>query len=446
MSFGFSIGDFIAVANIAATVISALSSKDGAPKLYQDLITDLDGVQKTFIYLSEMKMDDPLGQATINAVGEIAAGAKVAMEQFLAKNESYNQSLKDSEGSGSKMMDTFRKIGWTVWKPAELVSETSQLVFALMFFKGINIVKLWKLKSKPRPSSKNSGWDNEVNGSDFNTWEIINGRSSYEYDRLLDFGLADTPASFFRVGQVFMIAWPKRMHKEDEEMFKLSCSHSRPWEACCHCNVACSPFTGKLCVRRFVVVRKGVCNSFCLTIRTFNKTGCSDLTPIEQENHGIIYSTTSPPQPLPHEKHLGKGKIRVKADHPSTSLPSTSRIDFSRVYRISHGIHNNAVGLVHEDSIEDLLSLFEETPSKAALHKPEKPDNPVRLLELEPAVVQGSGLRMPGITPMATEENGNPPALENGAPRVATLPDPNHGQEKIQRLGLRARVRNILKK
>jgi hypothetical protein len=129
MSFGFSIGDFIAVANIAATVISALSSKDGAPKLYQDLITDLDGVQKTFIYLSEMKMDDPLGQATINAVGEIAAGAKVAMEQFLAKNENYDQSLKDSEGSSSKMMDTFRKIGWTVWKPAEVqqLRETLQI-------------------------------------------------------------------------------------------------------------------------------------------------------------------------------------------------------------------------------------------------------------------------------------------------------------------------------
>ncbi|KAE9377582.1 hypothetical protein N431DRAFT_553973 [Stipitochalara longipes BDJ] len=173
MSFGFSVGDFIAAANIAATVISALSTKDGAPKLYQDLITDLEGVQETFLHLSKMKMKDPLG-------------SNGAMEQFLAKNKNYDQSLKDNEGSGSKMIDAFRKIGWTMWKLAEVqqLRETLQiqltsinvLVSMSSFYQHRQVAET---KFKSRPSSKDSDWDNEITSSDFSLWEIIQGKHDY---------------------------------------------------------------------------------------------------------------------------------------------------------------------------------------------------------------------------------------------------------------------------
>lgn len=51
--------------------------------------------------------------------------------------------------------------------------------------------------------------------------------------------------------------------------------------------------------------------------------------------------------------------IRMKADHPSLTLPDSARIHFGRVYEVEHDVQVKQLGLIHDTSIQDLLSQFE---------------------------------------------------------------------------------------
>lgn len=50
--------------------------------------------------------------------------------------------------------------------------------------------------------------------------------------------------------------------------------------------------------------------------------------------------------------------IRLKADHPSTTLPSTARIHFGLIYEVKHDVGVKSIGLIHDASMETLLSQF----------------------------------------------------------------------------------------
>jgi hypothetical protein len=54
MSFGFSVGDFLAVAQLAYTLGKSLSYSKGASKEYQELITELNVVHKVLLQVDEL--------------------------------------------------------------------------------------------------------------------------------------------------------------------------------------------------------------------------------------------------------------------------------------------------------------------------------------------------------------------------------------------------------
>lgn len=61
---------------------------------------------------------------------------------------------------------------------------------------------------------------------------------------------------------------------------------------------------------------------------------------------------------MPFEKETGMvlDPIRMKPDHPSTALPSSSRVHFGRIYEISHSAQVKPLGLIHTGSMEKLIS------------------------------------------------------------------------------------------
>lgn len=61
---------------------------------------------------------------------------------------------------------------------------------------------------------------------------------------------------------------------------------------------------------------------------------------------------------MPLEKETGMvlAPIRMKAEHPSMALPTSSRIHFSRTYGVSHEVAVNPLGLIHPQSMEMLIS------------------------------------------------------------------------------------------
>ena len=66
MSFGFSVGDFLAVAELAYKLGKALSDTKGAAKEYQELITELNVVHKVLLQVDDLRAaNQQIGRAHV---------------------------------------------------------------------------------------------------------------------------------------------------------------------------------------------------------------------------------------------------------------------------------------------------------------------------------------------------------------------------------------------
>jgi hypothetical protein len=122
MSFGFSVGDVLAGAGLAYRIYEALSETKGASKAYQRLSTDLLGVHKVLLQVSELQVSNQLAQSTLNGVLFLTTGINEAMESFMLELDRYRESLAMKGGSGSLLKDTFYKGKWTIRMPDEVRS------------------------------------------------------------------------------------------------------------------------------------------------------------------------------------------------------------------------------------------------------------------------------------------------------------------------------------
>jgi len=116
MSFGFSVGDFIAGAELVVKVVEAFSKTKGASSEYQSLVSDLNISQRTLLQLQSMQGENIFCQGTLNEIKYLVESGKKDMDEFLKRNEKYQESLRDG-GSGSAVKDGIRKIGWSFSRP-----------------------------------------------------------------------------------------------------------------------------------------------------------------------------------------------------------------------------------------------------------------------------------------------------------------------------------------
>ena len=121
MSFGYSVGDFIAGANLTYRLISALSETQGASIEYQAAIHELGSIQQTFFQVGQMKASNILRQDTINAVSHIVISSLELIGSFLERTKKYRQRFCSNSGSGL-VTDSWRKVGWALFKREELES------------------------------------------------------------------------------------------------------------------------------------------------------------------------------------------------------------------------------------------------------------------------------------------------------------------------------------
>jgi hypothetical protein len=119
MSFGFSVGDFIAGATLASRLYKALSVTKGSSKDYQHLIAELNVVHKVLVQVEQLRVTNQLAQATVNALLFIVNSANEAMEIFLADHKKYRKSLTPG-GSGNVVVDTWRKGRWAFEMESEV--------------------------------------------------------------------------------------------------------------------------------------------------------------------------------------------------------------------------------------------------------------------------------------------------------------------------------------
>lgn len=116
MSFGFSVGDILAGAQLAYTLGKSLSDTKGASSDYQELISQLHVVHKVLIQVDQLRAANQLAQATINALLFTINSSNEAIEKFLTQYETYEESLRQG-GSGKIFKDVYKKGKWATQMP-----------------------------------------------------------------------------------------------------------------------------------------------------------------------------------------------------------------------------------------------------------------------------------------------------------------------------------------
>jgi hypothetical protein len=108
MSFGFSVGDFLAVAQLAYTLFKALLDSKGAVKKYKALI-ELNVVHKVLLQVDQLRAANQLEKATIkNALLFTVNATNVVMETFFLDHEGYEKSLRPG-GSGNSFQGSLQE-------------------------------------------------------------------------------------------------------------------------------------------------------------------------------------------------------------------------------------------------------------------------------------------------------------------------------------------------
>ena len=117
MSFGFSVGDFIAVTQLIADVIKSLRETGGAKSEYRELLRELDGLQCALSHLKSLSSRNP-GQ-TLESIKYAALSCRKAIEDFLGKISKYDGSLAEQNTSGP-IKRTAHKLRWTFGRKNEI--------------------------------------------------------------------------------------------------------------------------------------------------------------------------------------------------------------------------------------------------------------------------------------------------------------------------------------
>ncbi|KAH7867895.1 uncharacterized protein C8R40DRAFT_1063404 [Lentinula edodes] len=123
LTFG-SIGDIITVIELLNRVREALCDSTGSSAEYQALIVDLDVFSDILDAVKSSISSDtrlsPQSESLLNAHRQAVQSSHDLLKDIHGKIWKYQSSLR-AGGSGNAMRDSWRKIGWALFKKPELV-------------------------------------------------------------------------------------------------------------------------------------------------------------------------------------------------------------------------------------------------------------------------------------------------------------------------------------
>jgi hypothetical protein len=92
MSFGFSVGDFLAVAKLIASITTSLKATGGSSSDYQELVRELTLLQRALTDIEHLT-GPPVELPSINAIKCSALNCQYVLDEFAGKLRRYENSL-----------------------------------------------------------------------------------------------------------------------------------------------------------------------------------------------------------------------------------------------------------------------------------------------------------------------------------------------------------------
>ena len=110
MSFGFSIGDFLAVGTLIKDICRCLQDNKGSAAEYQELLRELECLQRALCHLDKLQ-NGSLPTTTLDSIKYAALSCRHPLKQFLRKIQKYDTSLGIWRKDGA-VKNTLNKLRW----------------------------------------------------------------------------------------------------------------------------------------------------------------------------------------------------------------------------------------------------------------------------------------------------------------------------------------------
>lgn len=119
MSFGFSVGDFLAAGKLILDIIESLQDVGGAKSEYQELIHELRSLEKALQHLDQLQSDSAHQGRIVQSIKFAALSCRQPLELFLAKIKKFDSTL-DVWSKGQTSKTIVRKIHWGLGMKSEV--------------------------------------------------------------------------------------------------------------------------------------------------------------------------------------------------------------------------------------------------------------------------------------------------------------------------------------
>jgi hypothetical protein len=117
MSFGFSVGDFLAAGKLIGQITLSLQEAGGSKSDYQELLRELESLDRALKHVEKLGSRS-VSTATLDSIKCAALLCRHPLEEFLGKIQKYESGLGVWAKDGVK--GTARKVDWALRKKEDV--------------------------------------------------------------------------------------------------------------------------------------------------------------------------------------------------------------------------------------------------------------------------------------------------------------------------------------
>jgi hypothetical protein len=118
VGFGFSVGDFLAILNLVATIIDALRSASHSTSTFRGLLSELLTLEKTLIQVKSIDLDDSQRFEKV-ALYQAASQCQRSIDAFYGRIQKYQPHFSQA-GATFSVKDGWMKIKWAMCEKKEV--------------------------------------------------------------------------------------------------------------------------------------------------------------------------------------------------------------------------------------------------------------------------------------------------------------------------------------